>query len=57
VSEKTESKAAEAKYSKAQLAKSGKWSADAVNAVLEDKEYTMTEADKAINGFLKRSVK
>jgi hypothetical protein len=56
MAEKTESKSTEVKYTKEQLVKSGKWSADVVNAVLNDKEYTVAEADKAINEFLKRKV-
>jgi hypothetical protein len=48
---------AEPKYSKEQLAKSGKWSVDVVNAVLTEDEYTISEADTLINDFLKRSVK
>lgn len=55
--EKAETKAAQEKYTKRQLVKSGKWSVDVLNAILEDKEYTVAEVDKAVNNFLKRSVK
>ncbi len=57
MAEKAETKAAQEKYTKRQLVKSGKWSVDVLNAILEDnKEYTTAEVDKAVNNFLKRSV-
>lgn len=56
MAEKAETKAVQEKYTKIQLIKSGKWSVDVLNAILDDKEYTMAEVDKAVNNFLKRRV-
>lgn len=56
MAEKTVTKAAQEKFTKEQLIKSGKWSADVINAVLGEKEYTMAEADRAVNNFYKRRV-